>query len=355
MRRSLVELEIERARLGCVGIDPVPGLCAEDPGDVVAGRVTVEQAAPVRGNPVVVVVAPGETGEPVAPSGGGRQLVRDELLVAVQVLRAHMHRPVSGPVQPHRQHVVLGLQAGIPDGVRRDAVIVRVLTGDQRCARGTALGGGGNVIGEGRTVAREQSLRLRHYAWVELGEGLVIGPDQHDVRALLVPAGASRACRNRWCRSGHRRQEDPEKDRDARVGRKPTVGSSAPLVTAVSSAREMAAALFSCCLHDQTNVGRTIPLCIGVVRSPDAENHWFLQNTQDAGVASRPETATWRLMFAQSRSRPAKQKFVEAPRCELGRRWRIYGLRRHRNRNGSRAAEADSIARTLTAMPQKER
>ena len=78
-------------------------------------------------------------------------------------------------------------------------MVVRVLPGQQRGARGAALRGGRDVVGERGAVPRQQPRRLGHHVPLELAAGLVVELDQDDVRpvggrgvAALRPAGQGR-------------------------------------------------------------------------------------------------------------------------------------------------------------------
>ncbi len=145
---ALVELEVEGSPLGSVGLDQVHGALAHHAREVVLGFVPAVADVPVDPQAVVVVVrSRPQNRVPVGPAWsnpGGRI---GELHVAVQEL-AHVHGPVARLPQPLGKHVVLVDQRRVGGGVGGHPVVVGVLPGEQRCARGAALRGGGDVVGE---------------------------------------------------------------------------------------------------------------------------------------------------------------------------------------------------------------
>ena len=72
--------------------------------------------------------------------------------------------------------------APVPTFVEGHRASVAVPAGEQRCARGAALRGRGDVVREARPGSPEVRLRLRHHPPSELAVGLIVGMDQDDVR-----------------------------------------------------------------------------------------------------------------------------------------------------------------------------
>ena len=171
----------------------LPASLPSDASDVVLGLVTAvaEMAVDPRSVVVVVVRRP-QNRVPVGPAGsdpeGGRRTA-----VAVQEL-ADVHGPVARPPEPTGEHVALVDQRRVGVGVRGHSVVVGVLPGEQRCARGAALRGRGDVVGELGAMPQEQPLRARHHPARELAHGLIVGLDQDDVRpaerGARAPAGS---------------------------------------------------------------------------------------------------------------------------------------------------------------------
>ena len=104
--------------------------------------------------------------------------------VAVQVL-AEVGGVVAGLLEPDGQRVrVVELRvAAARRGVAHDAVVVRVLAGEERRARGAAERVRDEALGEGRPAVAQESPHVRHDP--HRLDRLVVGHDHDDVRARL--------------------------------------------------------------------------------------------------------------------------------------------------------------------------
>ena len=101
-------------------------------------------------------------------------------------------------------------------------MVVRVLPGEQRRARGAALRGRGDVVGELGAMAREQPRRVRHHPVRELTHGLIVGLDQDDVGPAGRCAGVGTVAARR-IRSGQSQPDGREQRQTAQ--RDPLAGA----------------------------------------------------------------------------------------------------------------------------------
>ena len=132
----------------------------------------------------VVVVAIGsriDGAVPLRPAGRDLGLVLRP--VAVQVL-AEMDSEVAAVLQPDRERVgrVELVVAAVRRRIPAHTVVVGVLTRQQARARGAAERKRVEVVVEGDALGADQATHVRQD--VHLGECLVIGLEDEDVRAL---------------------------------------------------------------------------------------------------------------------------------------------------------------------------
>ena len=174
------ELEVERPVAGRGLLDQLAGTAAEEVGLVLArvGRVGVGDERAVLVDAPARVVEGVRVGRAVPVAPAGRDAVR--VLVAVEVA-ADVHGPVAGGLEPDGQRVgvVEAREAAERPGVVEDLVVVGVLAGEVRGARGAAEREAGHRVLEQRALARQQPVDVGHVA--QRGGGLVVGHEDDDV------------------------------------------------------------------------------------------------------------------------------------------------------------------------------
>ena len=101
--------------------------------------------------------------------------------IAVQVL-AEVRGLITGGLQPYRERVgAIERRIAIRRIVREDAMVVRVLAGEERRSRRTAFRGGHEVVRERDALVDEVVLHALHHR--QRGRVLVVGHHDQDVRA----------------------------------------------------------------------------------------------------------------------------------------------------------------------------
>ena len=187
--RVLVELEVEGVGPRRPATHEPDGGPVQHPGQVVGGRSAVVLDTAVHRQVVAVVALRLELGHPAVPSGRHVRGLGEGPLERVQVL-ADVGGDVSGALKPGGEDVVLVLQRVV--GVLEDAVVVPVLAGEGGGSRRAAERRRDDEIGEGGAAVGQQPHRLGHRSPAQLGQGLVVGPDEDDVRPIRAGAFGKR-------------------------------------------------------------------------------------------------------------------------------------------------------------------
>ena len=215
MVREERDPEEERALAGALAEDRVR-LVAVDVG-LVARRLrlrTVRVQRPVLVQRVVVVPVRRRIDGAVPLAPAGRDLRSVPRPVPVQVL-AEMDGVVPGVLQPHGERVrrVELVVAAVGERVSAYAVVVRVLSGEQRRTRRTAERERVEVVVERDALVSDQAAHLREH--LHLGERLVVGLEDEDVgpRRLRSVSACARSRRRdrRENRRGQRHRCDPDR------------------------------------------------------------------------------------------------------------------------------------------------
>ena len=125
---------------------------------------------------------------------------------------------VAGALHPGRQDVALALEQCVAGVVEQHAVVVRVLTGDERGPRGAAERRRDHSVGERRAFLPQQLQCSRHRLRIHRLQGLIVGHDQDHVRPRGAVLGPPREHGDGAGRYGQGRDRGDEDQRPGRPG-----------------------------------------------------------------------------------------------------------------------------------------